>query len=898
MSMLDAIRYRLYLLTHRDEADRDAAEEIAFHLRLGAIEDGAAIPAAVAYAAARRRFGNVTWYREELRRVSGTRIMSELLQDARFALRSFRRTPTFTAIAVLTLAVGIGANTAIFSAVNALLLRPLPFREPERLMNVSITMPAFGNFPARTDLVWSYPRFQVFRDGQNVFEDMTLWSSQKFTLRVGDESVREAGEFTDSRYLPILGEAPAIGRAFIADEDRPGAPRVAFISDRLWHQLFNAGSIKGRTIDVDGTPFEVVGVTRPKFRGLSGGANIWIPLASPPVNWSDLMHDPNNNFHHLIGRLAPGKTPAQATAVAHTLGAAVDAAFPLRLQGVTDIHAGATATELDGLRVDMRIRRTLFILTGAVGLVLLICCANVANLFLVRASSRRREIATRLALGASRARLIRQLLVESVLLSVVGGVGAVLIAWGGVRVLSSLKLASVLRLQDMAGIGTVDASTIHLDAVALGFAALLAVGTGMLFGLVPAVQATRPSLTSAIKEDTGHHGRSRRFSSRNMLVTVEIALAVVLLAGSGLMMRSLAQLLAVKPGFEPSNVLAARVNRSPLWARDSISRFYDVATQRLANIPGVTDAAMIDCAPLESCDGTDVHFPGRPEVQGVPALAGMHWVTPGFFRTLRIPVLAGRDFDTRDKSGNQRVVILNETAAREFWPGEDPVGRPIRLGNSNFDSAMVIGVVGDVHYGTMDSLPKPDVYISYYQRPFSFRMMLFVRTRGDPGSRAADVRNALKEVAPGFPMYDVSTMSARLNSTVAYARFSAVLLTLFATVALVLAAMGTYGVMSFVVAQRTREIGVRSALGATRGVIVRLVIGQGVSLAIAGTVIGLVGAVAATRVLTSLLYEVRPSDPITLIGIVGVLIVAVLVASWIPARRAVGIPVVQALRAD
>lgn len=727
---------------------------------------------------------------------------------------------------------------------------------------------------------------------------MTLWSGQKFTLRANDEAVRESGEFTDSRYLPLLGMTMAIGRAFVPREDQPGAPRTAFISDALWRQLYNATpDIRSRTIDVDGTSYEIVGVAPPGFNGLSGSAKIWIPTAAPPVLWADFIHQPYNHFHHLIGRLASGRTPEQAKAAARTLGATVDAAYPVR--GLANVHMGAVATELDGMRVDARIRRTLFILTGAVALVLLICCANVANLFLVRASSRRREIATRLALGAGRGRLIRQLLVESVLLSTIGGAGALAIAWVGVRALSSLQLANVLRLQGMAGLGTVDAATIHLDAVALSFTAVLAIGTGVVFGLVPAVQATRPSLTGAIKNETSMYGRSRAWSSRNVLVTVEIALAVVLLAGSGLMIRSLSHLLAVRPGFDPSHVLMARVNRSPLWARDSISRFYDVAVQRLQNVPGVTNAAMIDCAPLESCEGTDVRFPDRPDVQGGPqAIAGMHWITPGFLALMRIPVLAGRDFDTGDRKGGQRVVVVNETAAHEFWPGENPVGKPIRLGTNNFDSALVVGVVGDVHYGTMDSLPKPDVYVSYYQVPLSFRMMLFVRTNADPAARAVDMRDALKEVAPGFPLYDVSTMSARMESAVAYARFSALLLTLFASVALILAAMGTYGVMSFVVAQRTREIGVRSALGASRRAIVRLVIGQGVALAIVGVVLGLASAAVATRVLTSLLYDVRPTDPLTLVGIVSVLLVAVLAASWIPARRAVNIPVVLALRAD
>jgi predicted permease len=898
MSMFDAVRYRLYLLTHRADAERDAADEIEFHLRLDAARYGEPeMSPASARAAATRRFGNVTYYREELRRMSGGRIVAELSQDMRFAFRSFRRTPTFTAIAILTLAVGIGANTAIFSAVDALLLRPLPFREPERLMNVSLTAPAVGRNPRMDDLRWSYPKFVVFRDAQGVFENLTLWAAQPFTLRAGDDAVRDKGEFVDSHYMPLLGITPALGRGFVPAEDQAGAPRVVVISDALWRQLYNADPmIRARTIEVDGTAFQIVGVAPPGFKGLSGTANIWVPSALPPVLWAGNLREPYNHFYHMVGRLRADATPERARVVAAALGATVDAAYPVR--GPKDVHFGVAARELDGLRVDERIRRTLLMLTGAVGLVLLISCANVANLFLVRASSRRREIATRLALGASRGRLVRQLLVESVLLSAAGGLASVGIAWGGVRMLSSLQLANVLRLQNPGGLGAVNSSIIHLDAVALVFTGAVAIGTGILFGLVPALQATRPSLTGAIRGD-GATGRRRGPSSRDVLVTMEIALAVVLLAASGLMIRSLSHLLSVRPGFDASQVLVARVNRSPGWARDSITRFYDVAVDRLGRMPGVIDAAMIDCAPLEGCDGTNVIFPDRPRpAPGLDPQAGLHWITPAWFAVMHVPLLRGRAFNSGDVRGSQRVVIVSERAAREFWPGEDPVGRPIALGNGQFDSAIVAGVVGDVHFGSVDSLPNADVYIPYAQSPLSFRMMTFVRTRGEPGAYADALRDALREVAPGFPVYDVSTMSSRLEFALAYARFSALLLAFFASVALVLAAMGTYGVMSYSVTQRTREIGVRSALGATRGAIVRLVIGQGVRLAVAGVVVGLIAAVAVTRLLTSLLFGVQPGDPLTLAGIVCVLMAAVLAASWIPARRAVRIPVVSALRVD
>jgi putative ABC transport system permease protein len=912
MWLLDVLRYRWRVLTHPRAHEQEVAEELEFHVGLEAMQREHAahgeLSAREARFAAKRRLGNATYYQEESRRVSGLAFVDTVLQDIRFALRSFRRTPMFTAVTVLTLAVGIGANTAIFSAVDAVLLRPLPFHEPDRLMSVSLVRPAIGARGRNDGISWSFPKFAVFRSAQTIFSDLTLWTGSQFTVRAADEAVRVAGEYTDSRYLPTLGVSLAMGRLFTAEEDRDmGGAHVAIVSDELWRNLYNADpGVLGRNVDVDGVPYVVVGVAPAGFRGLSGNSTIWMPIASSNVGWN--VSNAWNHQYFAVARLARGVSIERAKAIMPELGARVDAAYPNPQGGMGDrghiIAAGAThwsasARPLDATRVDGRVRNTLFVLLAAVALVLLIACANVANLFLVRASARHREIAVRLAIGASRVRLVRQLLVESTLLSLFGGVASLAVAWLGVKVIAGLQPATALRSQNLAGLGVVNFSTIQLDVDAFAFAAVVALATGMLFGLVPAIQATRPSLVHGLKDDNG--GRSvaiRGLTSRNVLTVVEIALSVVLLVGSGLMVRSLAHLMGIYPGFSADHVLTLRVNRAPAWSRDSISRFYDVAIERLNRIPGVVDVSIADCPPLGGwCAGSPIMFRDRPAVApGTEPGVGVHWITPNWPSMIRVPLLRGRSLTRSDVVGRQRVVLVSETAARTFWPGQDPIGRAISVGSP--DTAYVAGVIGDIQYGEMDMPLRPEVYISYYQNPFSYRMMLFIRTRGDPVAIAPAVRAALREVAPGFPMYDVLSLDAQLRSATSYTRVSSLLLTMFATLALALATIGTYGVISFAVAQRTREIGVRVALGATSGNIIRLVVGKGIALGGFGAAFGLTAAILVTRALRSMFYGVEPTDAVTLVSIVGLLTLALLAASWIPAARASRIPPVQALRGD
>jgi predicted permease len=901
MWLIDIVRYRLRVLLRPGAHARELDEEIRFHLSLEAMQREHAargtLTSTDARWAARRRFGNVTTTKEEARQMAGLGFFDTAEQDVRFALRSFRRSPGFTAVAVLTLAVGIGANTAIFSAVNAMLLRPLPFREPERLMQVSLTVPPRGDAPARDNAPWSFPKFVVFKRAQTTFEDLTLWTESQGTVRVGTDAERNTFEFADGRYLPTLGVRLALGRNFSAEEDAtPGGPRVAILSDAFWQRRFNAdSSVLGRALVVDGNPYTIIGVLAPGFRGMSGRAEMLLSFMSQDAAQ---LGEAWGHSYDLIARLKPGVPIATAKAAVRQLGNVVADAYPhpeLKTE-----RWGAIGRELDRTRVDPVVRRSLFVLLGAVGLVLLIACANVANLFLIRAASRRREIAVRLAVGAGRRRLVRQLLTESIVLSALGGVASVFVAWWGVKVLAALNPSTSLRVQQLGGLGAVSFDSIRLDPAAFAFATALTIVTGLVFGLVPALQATHPSLTGALKSDSevSKLSRVRGLTSRNLLAVVEIALAVVLLAGSGLMLRSLGKLLGVRPGFDGTGVLTMRFNLNGV-APDSLPGFYDSVLERLGAIPGVTGVGFADCPPLNGgCNGTALTHRDRPApTPGTEPEVGVHWVTPNWFSVMRVPLQRGRGFTNADRLGAQKVVLVSETAARNYWPGQDPIGRPVSVGQGGFwkDTAYVVGIVGDVRFGTLDSLPKPDVYLSYYQSPRG-RLMMFVRTAGDPLSLVPAARREVAALAPGVPLYDVRTMRTRVADAMGYARFSALLLAAFAAVALALAALGTYGVVSFGVSQRRKEIGIRIALGATRGDVLQLVVGQGIALAVAGVAVGVAGALATTRVLASLLYGVAPTDPATLVSIVGLLVVAVVMASWIPARRAAGVHPSEALR--
>jgi putative ABC transport system permease protein len=903
MSMLDALRYRIALLRRaraRDEWRAEMDAELRHHLELEAMHGRhAGLSAEESERAARQRLGDPRRVRERIVDESGLSAFDALRQDLTFAWRALRRRPGFTLVAVLTIGIGIGANVAIFSAVDAMLLRALPFGAPEQLMKVDMTRPASGDQPAADDKPWSYPKYAVLRDAQGVFSRTGIYTDVEATLRsAGTEPERARGEVVDAGYLPTLGVAPTLGRGFTQDEERlVAAPRVVLLSDALWQRRFGgAADVLGRTLDVGGESHTIVGVLPPGFRGLSGRADYWRPVASEG-EW--MVTEAWNHSFTVVARRKPGITEATASAVVRQLGQRVDAAFPD--QEDRSARHGAVARPLDAARVDPLIRRALLVLSGAVGLVLLVACANVANLLLVRAAGRHREIAVRIAIGAGRRRLVRQLLTESLLLATLGGAVGVAIAWGGTRALAAIDPSSTLRLQSVRGLGAVSFADVRLDLPALLVALGLTLATGLLFGLVPALQTTRSAVAQRLRDGapgSGDRGPARA-RTRTVLAIAEVTLALVLLAGAGLMMRSLGRLLDVSPGVDPSRMLTLRIGAPPDLEPARRLDFLADVRARIGALPGVTGVTIQDCPPLNGgCSGTVLWRRDRPEPppDRLPSV-GVHWITPEWPTVMRVPVLRGRGFTDADRAGSPKVVLVSLEAARRYWPGEDPIGRPVSVGQGGFhqDTARIVGIVADVRYATLDSQPRPDVYLTYAQSPAP-RAMLFVRTRGEPTALTAPVRAALRAVSPDLVLYDVRTMDERVGRATAFTRFSATLLTLFAGIALALAALGIYGVIAAGVAQRTREIGIRVALGATRGDVLRLVVAQGVGIAALGTAFGLLGALAATRLLRSLLYDVAPSDPTTFAGIVALLALVAIAASGVPAWRASSIRPTEVLK--
>jgi putative ABC transport system permease protein len=892
LALLRRLRARLT----RTGTDADLAEEMAWHRRrLAADLEARGLSPDKARHAAAARFGNTTRLREEIFDMWQLGSLDLLAQDLRYGLRTLRRSPGFTTVAILILALGTGATTAIFSAVETLLIRPLPFAAPERLMRISLTTPPrFGN-PARDDMVWSWPKARTFLAAQTSYQELGLYSEDRMTINTG-EAARENGEAVSARYLATLGVHPVLGNDFPLEVDAgPNPAPVAVISDELWQRGYNADpAVLGKTLDADRTRYTIIGVMPPRFHGLSGNANLWIPILSRDP---EAFSEPFGHSFTMVGRLKPGVTPAQAIAEARMLGARVDAAHKEPEGGP---GMGATAVTLNGTRVDPRVRRSVLVLLGAVTFVLLIACANIANLFLVRARARRREIAVRLAMGAARKRVVRQLLTESLLLASLGGVAGVILAWWGVKLLSAFNPAGALGSQRLGGIGVVNLGTIELDLPALGFAAAITLVTGVLFGIVPALKATGLTLAPALKEGSAQSGRGAARKGGALLVVTEIALAVVLLAGAGLMIRSLANRMQVDPGVDPERVLTLRLTLLPgQTARDSLPGFYDRLLERLSGVPGISSAAIGNCVPLAGgCNSTSLYLYDRPaSAPGTEPEVGVQWVSPGWLSTLGVPLVRGRLFTGADRMGTPQVVLVSATAARRFWPGQDPVGRLMGVGQGRFDSATVVGVVGDVRFGILDSLPGAEVYLPYHQSPRQ-GMIVYLKTSGDPVTITSTARAAIQEVAPGLPAYDVRTLASRVADASAQARFSAILLGLFALMALALATLGIYGVIAFVVAQRTREISIRMALGAVRRDVLGMIVRQGLVLALAGAGLGLVAACFATRVLGSLLYDVTPADPGTYGTIVILIVLAALLASWIPAHRAARIHPMESLRSE
>jgi len=843
------------------------------------------------------------------------RLTMAFRQDLAYALRALLKEPLFAATSIVMLALGIGANVAMFALLNAVLLKPLPFADPDRLMLVQLLAPDREEPGVLHPMIWSYPKYGALRDGQRVFESTAVFGAGNWNLTGTSLPDRIGGEYVESSYFGVLGVTPLIGRTFSADETRaPGSAPLVILGHTFWRQRFAGdASIIGRTIGLNGTPHTVVGILPRGFRGLTGQADVWVPITT--LNADDLGN-PFDHSYDVVARLRTGVSAGQADSAVGIIGAEIDARFrgPGGVPQQPNARQGswsATAVPLDGQRVAPIVRRSILLMLGAVGSVLLIVCINLANLMLFRTLSRQREVAIRLALGASRLRIVRQLMTESCLLAVFGAAAGVGIAYLAIHVGAALMPPDIrLVLSPSApvtgaqtvGLMRVGFGLVGLDISTLVFTVVIAVGASMVFGLGPAWSGSRRDLSVAIKARSAASSQgTRRFALRNLLVVAEIALALVLLTAGGLMVKSVARLQSTPLGFRSDALLTFRV---PLAAPRYNSRTATDLLQRLmmalAERPDVEAIAFGSCAPISGgCNRTLMTFPDRPTpARGAENRVEVLWASPEYFETLGIRLVRGRGISDRDRAGQPKVVVINETAARTYWGAEDPIGTRIAVGQGGFgDGAEVVGIVQDVKYGSVDLAVLPGVYLPQLQSVRSGGL-IFVRSRTHPSTLVTAVRAELGVLDPDLPLVNIMMMDERFGEATWRTRVSAWLLGGFAVLALALAALGLYGVISQGVEQRRREIGVRMAVGADRAHILRLVIGRVFVIALSGIALGLVCAVPAMRILRALLYQVRPTDPLVFSGLALLLLAVALLAGYIPARRATRVDPLTTLRAE
>jgi putative ABC transport system permease protein len=814
------------------------------------------------------------------------------MNDLKFAIRQLLKNPGFTAVAVMTLALGVGANTAIFSVVNAVMLRTLPYLAPSSIVmlwtdNSSLNLGFHELPPAPPDLL-------DWRRHARSFEQIAAFRTRPADLSDQGDPERVGAVQATANLLSLLGERPMLGRFFATDEEHPGNDNVVVISHGLWQRRFGGQSnVIGQSITIDRERRAIIGVMRPGFnfpRGtempagyaLMPQTDIWRPYADSAKYWRD---DDTRDFI-AMGRLRSGVSLAQAQAEMNGIARREAEEFPKTHTGWT-IHLRPLPLQVAG-----KTRPALFILLGAVAFVLLIACANVANLLLCRSAARRKEIAVRVAIGAGRARIARQLLTESLLLSLVGGgVGLLLGAWG-VRVILALSPPNIPRLHETT-----------LDGRVFGFALLISLMAGILFGLAPVWHTSHLDLNEALNADTRSGTAVGRQRAHRLLVIVEIALAIILLTGAGLMTESLLRLQWVDPGFKPQHVAAFDSALKGANYQDVARQrqFYRQARERLTALPDVRAAAAISELPLGGVENLSFFFVegNPPPLAGDAPIAENRKVTPGYFETMEVPLLQGRDFADHDAANQPNVCIINDTLARTFFPAANPIGNRLKMARS--DEAQhawftIVGVVGDVRSYGLDVKPRPQIYTAVEQN--TDNMLTFVvRARTSPALfLERSLRSQMKSLDPTLPLANFRTMESLMARAVSRPRFSTFLLILFASTALVLTAVGLYGVVAYATAQRRREIGIRVALGASKRNVLMLIIAQGVMPALIGLVIGLAGALALTRLLTNQLYEVKATDPLTFLGVTTLLLLVVVAACWIPASRAARINPVEALR--
>jgi putative ABC transport system permease protein len=866
------------------QVDQDFEHELETHLDMLSDENisrGMAPEAATR--AARLKLGGLAQLKETNRELRGLPVIETFFQDARYAVRMLRKNPGFTAVVVLTLALGIGANTAIFSVVYAVLLKPLPYTNPDRL---------FTAFQANTqqgipETGCSYPNFEEWRAQNHVFSEMAGISAHQLTLTGrGEPSVVNTSVVTPELFA-LLDVKPLAGRIFFPQDGKQGAAPVVLVSEDLWRGRFGADPmIIGTSIDLDKRAFTVIGIIPTAFRTpfFNTKQEVWIPLVQDPL-FSTFMPQRGSHFLPAIGRLKPGVSVAQAQAEMDAISGRLAREFPAENNGWT-IRLVPLGKEIVG-----DVRAELLVLLGAVGLVLLIACANIANLLLTRATSRSKEIAIRTALGAGRARIIRQLLSETAVLGLLGAAVGIALAYWGVKALSSLLPSSLPQM-----------NPIRVDYFVLGFALLLSAVASVGFGLVPAVFAANANVQSSLREGGGRSGESGgRRRARGFLAAAEIALAMVLLVAAGLLLRSFSKLMSVSPGFEAQHIVKADISL-PQFQYSTPRQWTAFSDQLLAQIqaqPGMKESAVVVPMPIiQGSVNLGFDIVGTPPASEAESRAADYAsVSPEYFRVMEIPLLAGRSFNQQDISSGPRVSVISKAMAQRYFPNQDPIGKRLTFGFPPNGEAMreIVGIVGDVRDVSLGQDPGPMMYVPYAQAPF-WGAGVVVRSTLSPSAVAAAIRQEVQKIDKDLPVTDVAKMPDLIDASVSQQRFRTFLLGLFAAMALVLAATGIFGVISYSVSCRTNEIGIRVALGASRGAILRMVLRETLALTVAGLVVGVPCALAASRLIGHLLFGVSANDPATLAAVAFALAAVATLAGYVPARRAMLVDPMVALR--
>jgi predicted permease len=818
--------------------------------------------------------------------------MTDFIQDARYALRMLTSSPAFTLVAILTLALGIGANTAIFSVVNTVLLKPLPYTDPDRLMVFTNTSPQ-GSAPGA-----SPTKFNLWRQQTGVFQDVSAYRFNVVNLTGGDNPEQIAAGQVSADFFRLFGATTIAGRTFAAEEDRPNGGRVVVLSEGFWNRRFGGDpTVVGRTLSLDGDPYVVLGIL-----GRFDTEAIQSP-AGPPDVWLPFQIDPNStmqgHFFLTAGRFKPGVTPGMANAQLQRAASEFRQKFP----GALGPQGGFGVQALQDVIVG-NVRSSLLVLVGAVGFVLLIACANVANLLMVRATARKREIAVRAARGAGRGRIIRQLLTESVVLSLLGGIVGLVVGVIGIRVLLAFNPGNIPRIGP-------DGSGVGIDWRVLAFTVLVSLITGLIFGLFPALHASHADLSTTLKESGGRSGGSfRQNKARALLVVSEIGLALVLLVGAALLIRTFVALRAVRPGFDAHQVLTMQMSLTGTrFAQTSaVAQVIRDGAERLNALPGVEIAGAACCLPLQGGLGLPFVIEGRPLEGPFHGGGGFTPISATYFSAFKIPIVRGRAFTDRDDGGAPNVAIINETMARQYWPNSDPLTDRITIAKGlpqlEDPTRQIVGIVGDVRGVGLNIDPQPTMYVPWAQVPDAHNANLvgitplawIVRTRGEPYSVSNAVQTALRQASGGLPVARLRTMDEIVVQSTARSDFNMFLLTVFAGSALVLAAIGIYGLMAYSVQQRTQEIGVRLALGADAQTVRNMIVRQGMGFALAGVAIGMASAFGLTRVIASSLFGVTARDPLVFVVVPLLLSAVTLFGVWLPARRAARVEPLVALR--